>query len=93
MSIEKVQYSVKETVDEQEHRKILSKRMEDITQLLWETHVGLVGSKLKENPVLISYEQARVTVEAAMRLLTPLIKSLEEGEKVFDASKRVGGRK
>lgn len=93
MTIEKVQHSVGEALNEQEHRKILSKRIENATQLLWEAHVGLIGNKFKENPVLISYEEAREKVETGMRLLAPLVKSLEEGERAFDASKVVGGKR
>lgn len=87
MTIEKVQLNVKETLTEAEHRKIIAKRIEDATHLLWEAHVGLVGNKFKEIPVLVSYQEARVKVEEVMRLLTPLVKSLEDGEKAFDVSK------
>jgi hypothetical protein len=86
MVFEKVQLNVREILTEAEHRKVISKRMEDATQLLWEAHIGLVGNKFKENPGLISYEEAREKTEAAMRLLAPLVKSLEDGEKTFDAS-------
>ena len=86
MTIEKVQFDVRETLTEGEHRKILAKRIEDVAHFLWEAHVGLVGNKFKEKLVVISYQEARVKTEEAMRFLAPIVKSLEEGEKAFDAT-------
>ena len=86
MTIEKAQFDVRETLTEAEHRKVISKRMEDATQLLYEAHIGLDGNKFRENPVLISYQEARVKTEEAMRFLAPIVKTLEEGEKAFDAT-------
>ena len=93
MSIEKVQYSVRETLGEQEHRRIISKRIEDVSNLMYNTYSGLRGSSLLEKKDLISYEEAKGNIEEVIRLLTPLIKSLEEGERVFDASKVAGGKR
>ncbi len=86
MNFEKAQFDVRETLTEGEHRKLLAKRIEDAAHFLWEAHVGLVGNNFKEKPVLISYQEARVKTEEAMRFLTPVVKSLEEGERAFDAS-------
>lgn len=93
MSTEKVQYSVGEALSEQEHRKILSKRIEDVSNLMYNTYSGLRGYSLSEKKDLISYKEARVNIEEIIRALTPLIKSLEEGERVFDASKVAGGKR
>lgn len=86
MTIEKAQFDVRETLTEGEHRKLLAKRIEDAAHFLWEAQNGLVGNKFKEKLVVISYQEARVKAEEAMRFLAPIVKSLEEGEKAFDAT-------
>lgn len=83
MIFEKMTPEVKESLTEAEHRKILAKRIDEVTELLWRAHIGLNGSALKSENVLDSYENVLFNFNKAISLLPSIAKSLEEGQKAF----------
>jgi len=87
MIFEKMIPEVKETLTEHEHRKILAKRIDEVTELLWRAHIGLNGSVRKSENVLDTYENVLFNINQAINLLPSIVRSLEEGKKSFDNKK------
>lgn len=85
MTFEKMIPEVKETLTEAEHRKILAKRIEEASELLWRAHIGLNGNKFQTESALSSYENVLFNVNQAISLLPSIVRSLEEGQKAFGA--------